>query len=368
MNQQQGRLLVTVSHSCFSGFIACLGLLLGLSLAQSQSETNRVLVVSRPAAPVLPSDPPLGVIYDLPTDLSTATPLYQASDIPASFDYLRLSRDGTGFLSFGGNSKDGTLGGILTVADFLAQNNKLNASNTTMITGETVGLVDPKGLVLDEAQGLVITADFETGAIKGFDINAEGDVAATFTFTDLGSTEDGTPRKPWGIDLGPVNGHLFVAVTDGTILVYDNYFMHRDGDGPDRVIVPTLSGQKISANLHGVFYDATRDNLIVTDFGAAKNSDEAGFDSDGKLFILEKASTANGHTEVSLQVSGVSSSLGNPADVVAVDDRIYVAEKALDVVLRFDNLFMQTGALELAPSAAVSVPKPESIVVLPAQP
>jgi hypothetical protein len=367
MNQQQGRLLVTVSRSCFSGAVACLGLVLVLSLAQSQAETNQVLVVSRPAAPVLPSDPPLGVIYHLPTDLSTATASYQAKDIPASFDYLRLSSDGTGFLSFGGNSKEGTLGGILIVTDFLAQQT-LNPSNTNVITGETVGLVDPKGLVLDEAQGLVITADFETSAIKGFDVNAEGDVAATFTFTDLGLTQTGKPRKPWGIDLDPVTGRLFIAVTDGTILVYDTYLMHQNGTGPDRVIIPTLSGQKTSANLHGVFYYAAQDKLVITDFGAAKNSDEAGFDSDGKLFILETASTANGNTEVSLQVSGVNSSLGNPADVIAVGDRIYVAEKALDVVLRFDNVFMHTGVLELAPSAAVSVPKPESIVVIKSQP
>ncbi len=139
--------------------------------------------------------------------------------------------------------------------------------------------------------------------------------------------------------------------------------MNRGENGLDRVVVPTVERAKASANLHGINYLNDQDALILSDVGAATTANEPGFDTDGKIFVIEDASTAEGDTEVKFELSGLNSLLGNPVGIAFDGDDLYVAEKALDVVLRFYDILSQSGAIDLAPSSAVTVPQPESVVL-----
>ena len=334
-----------------------------MTLAWGQ-ETSALWVVSRPGAPVLETDPSLGVIFELEPDLSAAVPRFQSEGGPLGLDYLRLDGDGTAYISFGGNAEEGKPGGILRVPDLAELESSINTVEAAVIGGENAGLVDPRGVALAHELGFVVVADFNTGLIKVFDKRRTGNVSPTFVIDKLGLDPAGEPRKPWSIELNEQANRLFVASTDGTLLVFDDFFIRQGQEGPDRVIVPTFEGEQRSANLHGVLYVLEKDVVIVSDFGPAQRSDEEGFESDGKIFVINNASRADGETEVAVELSGPATNLGNPADMVFDGSSLYVCEKVFDVVLRFDDILGFEGQVELAPSAAVSVPKPESIVLL----
>ena len=154
--------------------------------------------------------------------------------------------------------------------------------------------------------------------------------------------------------------------TDGTVLVFDDYLINRGANGPDRVIIPTVEGERASANVHDVTYLADEDILIVSDVGSATTADEPGFNADGKVFVLENASAADGPTEVRLQLAGPSTLLGNPVGVAFDGEDLFVTERTKDVVLRFDDILALEGALDLAPSGAVTVAQPEAVALVDA--
>ncbi len=238
-----------------------------------------------------------------------------------------------------------------------------DASRDHLITGAEAGLAGPRDLAVADTLGILIVADFAGADIKVFDLGAEGDTAPLFVTTDLGMTTSGDPREAWGLSFDDRNDRLFVAATDGTVLVYDHYLVNRGENGPDRVVVPTVDKAKASANLHGISYLAAQDALILSDVGAATTADEPGFDADGKLFVLESASTAEDDTEAEVQISGPESLLGNPVGIAFDGTNLYVAEKSKNIVLRFDDVLNLTGVTDFAPSGAVTVTAPESVVL-----
>jgi hypothetical protein len=343
----------------FWGMYLCV--LLTTAGALGQTANASLLVVSQPPRPVLQTDLLQGQIYEVPLDLSTARVRVQGQGGPVNFDYLRLSETGTGFISVDDGAEGG---GLLVIDNVLSVQGPLDTSQVPSIQGTHVALSAPKGITVDETAGLVITADFDLKTVKGFPLNATSNRAPEFSILDLGlASSSGVERQPWGLDVDEEQQRLFVAATDGTVLVYDDYLSQGQA-GPDRIIIPSINGQKVSANLHGILYLPESDRLVVTDFGPGRTSDQPGFDSDGKVFVLDEASSASGFYNVTLQLSGASALLGNPSDVVVDGDTLYVSEKALDLVLRFDDVLDQSGTLELFPNAAVSVPKPESMVLL----
>lgn len=332
-----------------------------------------MLAVSEPPAPVVPSDPPTGLIFSLPHDLSAAAPTFDASGItdkPIRLEYLRFDAAGDGYVTFHDGSDAPATGGLLVIDAFATRSGVAQAGGTfdaardRLISGAEADLAGPRDLAVVDELGVVIVADFAEADLKVFDLVFEGTAAPLFVTSDLGLTGGGEPRAPWGLAFGSEQDQLFVGATDGTVLVYDDYLLDRGESGPDCVITPTVDGAKASTNLHGVSYLADRDLLILADVGAATTADETGFDSDGKLLLLQGASTAQGDTEVKAQLSGPESLLGNPVGVASDGDDVYVAEKAGNVVLRFDDVLTLTGVSERAPSGAVTVVAPESVVLV----
>lgn len=349
--------------------VFALGALGLLSLSHSvaaQSLVADLLAVSKPPPSLLPTDPPQGLVYQVRRDLSSAQVFFNTEGGPVSLVYIVLGRNGNGYLTFDDGPNADAAGGVIAVKDLQSRGSlTFDAARDRLITGSNVGLVEPKDLVLVEDLGLLIVADFANADIKVFDALASGDVAPLFTTNRLGPGSGSEPRRPWGLAYDETADRLFIGATDGALLIYDAFLASQGEDGPSRVVQPTWQGEAISHNLHELVYDRANDRIIVTDVGAATTSDQPGFDSDGALLVLNGASRARGSTPVDLRLAGPASLLGNPVSLVQQGDSVFVAENNLDLVLRFDELLEQRGAVDLSPDAVISLVKPESLILLP---
>ena len=345
----------------FRGGLVFLALAVGTLSAQ---EATEVLAISKPPPPVVPSDAPQGLIFRLPADMTGTQVTFDAEGGPQSLEYLRFDAQGTAFITFDDGSAEAAPGGVMVVDNFL-ERDAFDPARDRLITGENTGLLEPKDLSLADKLGFVIVSDFGDAKVAVFESDARGDAAPLFVTDDLGTTAAGEPRRPWGLALDPAAGRLFVGGTDGTILVFDDYLLRRGEGGPDRVITPFLDGSQVSANTHDLVYLAGEDVLLVSDVGSATTADQPGFDTDGKVFVLADASNAEGNTEVQAQLAGADTLLGNPTGIAFDGENLFVTERTRDVVLRFDAVLEMSGNVNAAPSGAITVAKPEAVVVVP---
>lgn len=231
-----------------------------------------------------------------------------------------------------------------------------------VIRGLATGMVSPKGLDIDDSTGLVMIADNDSAspAIRVFGAEAAGDVAPLFAVALSG--------RPWDLDYDPAADRLFVAMTDGTIAVFDAFVAGQGGTGPDRMITPrypATGGPALAMNLHGIVHvGGTADSLIVSDIGNATLA------TDGKIFVIADASVADGVIDVALQINNGNDALlgntmlGNPVDLAFDGLNLYVAEKSQGVVLRFDDILNSAGG-DVAPAATTAQDSPESVAVVP---
>jgi hypothetical protein len=118
------------------------------------------------------------------------------------------------------------------------------------------------------------------------------------------------------------------------------------------------SGDKVSVNLHGIYYVPGNDVLILSDVGDAMSA------SDGQLFTVEQASSAVDTAPVRLQLGGAATQLGNPVDLDFDGSNVYIDEKSNDMVLRYDNVLNLTGVQNVAANLTTSVTKAESVVIV----
>ena len=260
--------------------------------------------------------------------------------------------DGLGNLYQAGDSANGSL---RAVCRFNSRSGGMFMSSMDReITGAATGLVNPKGIHFDQSSGLVMVADFNAQQISVFGSNAAGDAMPV--------AEIMLSAKPWDVTYDAVNDRMFVALTDGTVAVYDDVMMMDFAPTVMRSIVPSDStGNQISINLHGIVYDASNDRLIVSDVG------DAGVADDGQLFVLAGASMADGMVEPMRQIAGPMSMLGNPVDIILSGTTLRVAEKSNDAVLVFDNIYSGMSG-DVAPTLASPSVKPESLAEVMSMP
>ncbi len=265
-------------------------------------------------------------------------------------------RDGDGYITV---DLAGGVGGIVVVEDLCADDGSTNAGTSIgtgarVIAGFGTGLVAPKGIINGDDQ--IFVADNGSNSVRVYPETATGNAAPTYVITNLGA---GT--NVWDVAYDDGEDRLFVATTNGLVLVYDNIGTSRGAAGPSRTITPTDGTGKISVNLHGIAYDAGRDLLVLTDVGAASGEGSA---SDGQLFTIARASTATGGTAVRYRIAGGASNLGNPVDVaLGANGDAYVAEKSNSAVLRFDAVVTETGFSNLAATASATVASAESVTI-----
>lgn len=332
-----------------------------LSISFSHAQLTELFAVSKPPVPVLDTDPAQGLIFKTPLSLSSATPMFDTQGGPVSLEYLEFSGNDA-FITFDDGPTEMVRGGVMVLKNFTEREGEtFDKSRDYLITGTKTGLLEPKDLVVSEEHDVIIVADFAGKSIRVFDLVAKSDAEPLFITTLLGSTE----QSVWGIDFDAVNNSLFVSTTIGTVLVYDNFLGTHGKNGPDRVITPAMNGVKASVNFHEILYLPERDILFIVDVGKATTTSQAGFDNDGMIWILENASSANGNVSARARLIGNNTLLGNPVGLDFDGSSLYVAEKAKSLVMRFDDVLTLTGDVNLAPSAAVTVVEPESVVIAP---
>ncbi|WP_156891808.1 hypothetical protein [Nevskia ramosa] len=191
--------------------------------------------------------------------------------------------------------------------------------------------------------------------------------------------------RTWDVAYDAFVDRLYAAMTNGTIAVYDNFLVRANLSAvggaagpavtPSRTITPgSVSGgtsSKVSVNLHGISYNRSTNQLVVSDVGSPTS------DSDGALFVIDNASTANDATTgsgpaivvPSRSISGAATLLGNPVDVLLRSDgSLYVAEKLNGggQILVFNGILTSGGGniapnLHVTTSSLGSSGTPESI-------
>ena len=228
-------------------------------------------------------------------------------------------------------------------------------SSSRLIAGPTTGLIAPKGLIL--ARGSIIVSDNGApGAIRVFARDASGNAAPQFVVTNTGGA------NVWDMVHDNSNDRLFVAATNGTVLVYDRFFRDRGAAGPSRVITPTDGTTKITRNLHGIDFDERTRTLVITDIGVAAGEGSA---ADGQLITIANGDTASGNVAFRYRVVGAATQLGNPVDLVLDGGDALVAEKAnsTGLVLRFSNVLAATGTDATGADDSVAVLNAESVAL-----
>ena len=344
-------------------FAAAIFIVGGVLSFGSGQDAARIIVVSKPPPPVVASDPPQGLIFEASYNMSSSSVLFDTSGGPESLEYVAFGND-SAYVTFDDGPNADYPGGILVMPDFLArENGGFDASQDRLISGAKTGLLEPKGIVLAPEQNVIIVADFAAAQVSAFAANVYGDAAPLFVVKDLGMDALDKPRRPWGLGYDTPNDRLFVAATDGNVLVFDN-FLESEVRSLSRIITPTLKDFRVSSNLHDLTYLAERDILILSDVGSATTGEQANFDTDGRIMALANASRAEGDTEVSVYLAGANTLLGNPVGLDFDGNNLFVTERTQDLVLRFDN-FLSIENADTAPNAAVTVAKPEDIVIAP---
>ena len=300
-------------------------------------------------------------VVGLDTDLGSSLSQFDTTGATTNPENITFDLAGDAYITFD-NGMEQSQGGILVVSRLGNRDgDSFNASRDRTIVGDQTGLVAPKGLDVVNTLGIAIVADFGDNNIKVFSTQTGGNVAPLYVTDDLGNDM----RSVWDLDYDPVNDRLFVAGTDGTVLVYDDYTDDQGAGSPDRVITPTNGSDKVSVNLHGIVHVSSADGysgdaLILADVGDAASN------SDGQLFVIADGSTADGDTEVKAQIGGPDSTLGNPVDITFDGENLYVAEKTKDTVLRFDDILGQSGQMDASPDQSITVDKAESVALAPA--
>lgn len=207
------------------------------------------------------------------------------------------------------------------------------------------GSANLKGIAIAHGAGLIFAANVGGNSIEVYD-TAAGASAVPLASTAL-------PGNAWDLVYNESQDRAFLAMTNGTVLVIDNYVAGDFSAMNARTITP---GDGVSvSNIHGIAYRADIDTLVVTDVGDAAVAD------DGKVFVISAASTAEGMVTPDRTIAGPSTLLGNPVDLILEGNRAFIAEKSNDAILVYNNIFAGESG-DVAPSRVVDSVKPESLV------
>ena len=322
--------------------------------ALTATTINGIVVSSNPSA----AGPTTGQISRYSAVLSSTLGSFDAG---MSIESVTIDALGDGAVTF--DDIDSAMGGVLIINRLasMRDDDSYTMSQDHMIMGANTGLVTPKGVDVSSAHGLVFVAEFnpDTPAVQVFSSCASGDVAPLLS---LVASND---ARPWDVDYDATTDRAFVALTNGTVAVFDEVTRKLMSGmttitGEDRLITPAIGGAPITAptNIHGIDYDPQSDSLVISDVGSAASA------TDGKLYVIPAAGMANGLAEMSVMIAGPNSMLGNPVDLMLSNGHVYVAEKSNNVIMRFDNI-LNSASGDIAADYSMSYTAPESVVVVP---
>jgi hypothetical protein len=232
---------------------------------------------------------------------------------------------------------------IVTACNAVSRN---SGDASRALSGASTGLVTPKGIAKIDSAGLVVVANVGGNNLLIFGAAAAGDQAPLATVS-LGA-------NAWDIVYDDTKDRLFVAQTNGSVAVFDDFSTDLGAMAP-RIFTSSTAGA--TTNLHGIDYDPAGDRLVVSDVGSAADA------TDGRLYVFANASTATGSVTPSVTIFGPNTRLGNPVDLELVGSDVRIAEKSNDAILVYRNIFESAGG-DLPADVAFATTKPESIAVL----
>ncbi|MBH0058189.1 hypothetical protein I6F65_14600 [Pseudoalteromonas sp. SWXJZ94C] len=261
------------------------------------------------------------------------------------------ANEGVAFDALGNliQASDISSGSIKTVCQLAnrVDEDSFNSNRDREITGSSTTLANPKGIAVSDKLGLIFIADFGAMQVTVFGATSAGNSAP------LANTI--TNAAPWDVDYDEVNDRLYVALTNGDVAVYDNYVNGGFVAMPNRTITPSdNNGAQVSVNIHGIVFDSNTNKLILSDVGSATDA------TDGSLFVIDNASSADGAVSVARSIAGPTTMLGNPVDISLEGTDLRVAEKSNDAILIFSNIFAGESG-DITPDLVTSTIKPESI-------
>ena len=222
----------------------------------------------------------------------------------------------------------------------------------------SIANVAAKGSALVADEGMMVVANFSGSMTPSPSLIVFGTSGTTFDNVD-------TTNRPWDAAYDDATDILYVAFTNGTIGVYDNFGSDAAAGTvsgtPDRTISPTGLD-----NAHGIVISG--DTLIVSDVGPLTMAGNPGFDTDGEIYLISGAATADGTVTADAVISGSNPLLGNPVDIDLQNGDLRVAEKANGggQILVFTDILNTPGG-NIAPTVAVDYATPESLTALPQQ-
>lgn len=257
---------------------------------------------------------------------------------------INYNKEGDAFITF----DDAVNGdGVLVVNRILGRSGDAASIGDAdrKISNATTAFGAPKGIEVSIGDGLFMVADNDAAntSVSVFGLCQDGSTAPLFEVDVTDTT--GYTAGLWDMDYDSGSDTLFVAGTNGQLLVYEDFIAtgtDEDATGPqEATFVVTISTTLTDAdedgtdetaptplvNMHGVLVSG--DLLIASDVGSAAS------DSDGQLVAVTLAfpdASETGPVEVTLVadlvVSGGPTSLGNPVDIAYDGTDLYVAEKA----------------------------------------
>ena len=219
-------------------------------------------------------------------------------------------------------------------------------------------LEDPIDVDVDETRDLVIVSDPGFPRIWAFGRTA-GMNAESFRSADGGLVAG--VALPGGLDYEATDDRLFLAVSNGTIYVYDD-FIDSPGDLPDRVITPadSFGTVQISTSIRDVLYDGTNDVLFATDVGAT-----SGASDDGAIYVFEGVSSAPGGLLAADRIiTGAATGLDDPSDLAWNGKNLWVVDEANETISLFEDALALDG--NVAPVATRVEADVRSVEVAPA--
>lgn len=245
-----------------------------------------------------------------------------------------------------------------------------NASFNSSIDGQINPAINGamKGSAYVPSRNLWLAAVFNgrtsAGSIAGVSLASRGTSTApvtpafsTATFSGGNVSGTVTNTSPWDLVYDAASDRLFVAVTDGSVAVYDAFF----ANGPNNATA-TRFLQFGAFNAHGIVYNAATDTLVVTDVGSVTT----GVNTDGRIFVITGAGaiTGTGTVQVtpSVNIAGSLTGLGNPVDIDFDGTNLVIAEKSLDTLL-VPGTIPNLVSGNIPPRSSVSNSKPESVAI-----
>lgn len=207
--------------------------------------------------------------------------------------------------------------------------------------GEEAAIQQPSAIDFDRQQGLMFVLDGTT--INVLSTCADGAIIATATISGDGSAA-GTD-----LDFDPVNGALYVSLSNGNLAVFRN-FRAQFANDPTPLIVQLQvleDGNPVdaAASLSAIEHVPEADVLLLADPGAEDG--DAG-NLDGRLLLVRDASQLISAERVDVVIEGGESQLADPVDIAFDGASLYVVDAALLRLSRYpvaDLSVLGSGAL-----------------------